>query len=95
VREQEGLKALQSNDPQDWVSLLSAYAYADGLGVNVAASDGELVTNAEELLAAELSCACGLDYNQSIERVREAYKKAGEQAREQAEEVENFAAVEI
>jgi RNA polymerase-interacting CarD/CdnL/TRCF family regulator len=95
VREQEGLRALQSNEPEDWVRLLSAYAYADGLGVNVAASDGELVTGAEELIAAELCCSCGLEYPEAIKRVREAYKEAGEQAQKRSQVVENFAAVEI
>lgn len=78
AREEEGEKAIKEGGPREWAILLASYARAEGRGVDVAASDEELVRKATELLASELACSLQEDYSQGLLRVQEAYSQAVE-----------------
>jgi RNA polymerase-interacting CarD/CdnL/TRCF family regulator len=94
AREEIGRIALQEGGPEDWVMLVASYALAEGSGVSVAASDEEMLRKAQELLAAELSCVAGKDFNWGLARIDAYYKKAMEKAAEsRSEPAEHFAAV--
>jgi RNA polymerase-interacting CarD/CdnL/TRCF family regulator len=84
-REEIGERLLNSGAPHEWVSLLAAYAEARGRGLAVSSSDQELVREACELIAAEISCAIGTRYAEAYEEVRTAYQQAFETHRRKAE----------
>jgi len=92
MRAQQGEAALQNGGPEEWAGLLGSYAMAEGAGVEVAASDDDLVRQAEELLAAELCCASGKEYDWALEEVHAAYAKVAKKA-SNGQEAEHFAAV--
>lgn len=93
MRAQQGEAALKNGGPEEWVSLLGSYATAAGAGVDVAASDDDLVRQAEELIAAELCCASGEKYDWAIEQVSNAYKKITTAKSPTQQKAEHFAAV--
>lgn len=79
-REHEGRRRLREGDPAEWLALLRDYAHAERDGMVVAASDGELVGEAVALLAAEIACAEGCDYECVRSEIGALYRAAaGEQ----------------
>lgn len=75
-REEQGQHTLREGGPKDWATMLASYALAASLGVDVVASDQELVRSAQELLAAELALAGGRDFAEALADVEGAYEKA-------------------
>lgn len=73
-REVVGTRMLREGGPEEWAALLRAYATARSNGLALAASDVELIREAQDLLAAELACACGIDYERAREDVRVRYQ---------------------
>lgn len=75
-REEMGTAILRTGEPKDWVGLLASYALAASKGVSVASSDGEIVLEAQELLAAEWAAISGEDFKLALELVNSKYNKA-------------------
>lgn len=76
VRAQIGDSVISSSDPGQWIQLLASYAYAEGAGVSVAASDADIVRTLKELLSAELCCSDpDLEYEESREYIDKAYSR--------------------
>lgn len=76
AREEEGERATREGGPREWATLLASYAWAEGHGVAVAASDEELVRKAIDLLASEIACSFQESYEEALERVEGAYEEA-------------------
>lgn len=94
AREELGREALSEGGPEQWVTLVASYALAEGSGVSVAASDEEMLRKAQELLAAELSCVAGEDFDWGLKKLDAYYQKAMKKAAEsRSEPAEHFAAV--
>ncbi len=95
VREQIGDSVLESNDPKEWFKLLASYAYAEGSGVSIAASDKDIVRGLKELIAAELACASKISYQESIKEVEDLYQKAVKKIQKRGKQASSFAAVDL
>lgn len=73
----EGAKdILSKGGPDEWAELLRAYAHSKRLNHAHLAADLELAREAQEMLAAELACATGQDYEKAIEKVKSNYRNA-------------------
>lgn len=94
ARQEAGESALREGGPRDWAGLLASYARAEGAGVPVAASDEELVRQAQEMFAAELACAKECPYEDALQTVAEAYARAIEkEALSGSERADNYSAI--
>jgi RNA polymerase-interacting CarD/CdnL/TRCF family regulator len=94
-REEIGQRALTDGGPEEWAELLGSYALAQRAGVQVASSDGELVRQAQELMAAELACALRQNYDRALKTVKKHYLAAQKGPAPSAETVTHFQAVEV
>jgi RNA polymerase-interacting CarD/CdnL/TRCF family regulator len=76
-RERAGVANLRDGAPVDWARMLCDYACARRQGMQLAVSDVELIREAKEMLAAELSCASKVvSYSKALELVEAAYGHA-------------------
>jgi len=95
IRAQTGEAALKNGGPEEWIELLGSYALAEGSGVEIAASDDDLVRHAEELIASELCCSCNKEFSWAVEQVQKAYSKTVAEASKSKQQAGHFAAVEV
>ena len=95
IREQTGDQVIGSGDPSEWIKLLASYAYAEGAGVSVAASDADIVRSLKELVSAELACADHMEHDEASDYVDAAYNRVVKRIGKRGLETEHFAGVEI
>lgn len=97
AREEWGRERLVSGGPDDWLEILASYALAESSGVEILASDQDLIDSALELLASELCCLSGGqsqdDYDQSFEEIKDRYKSAAKLLEGVSEGETHFASV--
>ena len=75
-REELGKDVLNKGGPKEWASLLASYSLAASYGVEIAASDLEIVRQIQELFAAELALAADKEFEDSLRLIESSYDKA-------------------
>lgn len=95
VREQHGDSVLNSGNPEEWITLLASYAYAEGAGVSVAASDADIVRDLKELISAELACADSLPFEEAEEYIEKSYNRFVKKLSKRGEKSDSYVTVKI